>query len=333
MLVASVIDRSPGGAGSTGVCGVLGDDQQRAPRRAGSRSASSAPVSAASARRSSCARPGSRSFDDLRARRHGRRRLAREHLPGRRLRRALAPVLVLVRARAPLVAPLRARRRRSSATSRSARGDFGITPHLRLGTEVLTPSFDAEAGRWTVRTDDGERARVRPPGHRLRPAHPSGDPAASGDRGLRRAGLPLGRMGPRARPGRAQGRGDRHRRKRDPVRARDRRGRRRRRRSTSARRPGSCRRPTAPTRNGSGELFRRFPARVAASRLGLFAFFELCTYGFTGHPRVLAAVRGDRQLRAPPGAARPTPTCSPGRPPTTRSAASACCSPATGTRP
>ena len=38
-------------------------------------------------------------------------------------------------------------------------------------------------------------------------------------------------------------------------------------------------------------LFRRFPLRVAASRLGLFAFFETGTYGFTGHRSVLAPFR------------------------------------------
>jgi cation diffusion facilitator CzcD-associated flavoprotein CzcO len=35
------------------------------------------------------------------------------------------------------------------------------------------------------------------------------------------------------------------------------------------------------------KLFRRFPARVAAARLGNFAFFEMATYGFTGHNGVL----------------------------------------------
>ena len=33
--------------------------------------------------------------------------------------------------------------------------DYGIAPHLRLGTEVTGAEFDAGSGRWTVRTDDG----------------------------------------------------------------------------------------------------------------------------------------------------------------------------------
>src|SRR4051794_18745834 len=33
---------------------------------------------------------------------------------------------------------------------------FGINPHLRLGTEVAGASFDAEAGRWTLRGEGGE---------------------------------------------------------------------------------------------------------------------------------------------------------------------------------
>ena len=35
--------------------------------------------------------------------------------------------------------------------------DFGITPHLRLNTEVTEARFDRESGRWTVTTDSGER--------------------------------------------------------------------------------------------------------------------------------------------------------------------------------
>jgi cation diffusion facilitator CzcD-associated flavoprotein CzcO len=38
-------------------------------------------------------------------------------------------------------------------------------------------------------------------------------------------------------------------------------------------------------------LFTRVPARVAASRVGMFAFFEVGTYGFTGKPWVLKPLR------------------------------------------
>ena len=51
-------------------------------------------------------------------------------------------------------------------------------------------------------------------------------------------------------------------------------------------------------------LFRRFPARVAASRAALFAFFELGTYGFTGTGADPGAVSQDRRPGAPPPARR-----------------------------
>ena len=103
---------------------------------------------------------------------------------------------------------------------------FEMRPHLRLGTEVTDARFDASEGRWTLTTDSGEIQVVRPAGHGLRPAHPSLGAAGRGHRGLRGQGLPLRRVGPLARPGGTQGRGDRHRRLGDPVRARDREGRR-----------------------------------------------------------------------------------------------------------
>ncbi len=34
--------------------------------------------------------------------------------------------------------------------------EYGIEPHLRLGTEVTSAEFDAELGCWTLNTDDGE---------------------------------------------------------------------------------------------------------------------------------------------------------------------------------
>ncbi len=75
-------------------------------------------------------------FTILRARRDRRRRLARQHLPGRDLRRALAPLLVLLRPGPQLVAPLRPTGARSLAYMEDIVSDYGIEPHLRLGTEV-----------------------------------------------------------------------------------------------------------------------------------------------------------------------------------------------------
>jgi cation diffusion facilitator CzcD-associated flavoprotein CzcO len=34
--------------------------------------------------------------------------------------------------------------------------EYGIRPHLRLGVEAKTASFDADSGRWTLTTSDGE---------------------------------------------------------------------------------------------------------------------------------------------------------------------------------
>ena len=56
---------------------------------------------------------------------------------------------------------------------------------------------------------------------RRRPAERSGDAAPAGHRALPRNGLPLGALGPRARPGRRAGRRDRHRCLGDPVRPGD----------------------------------------------------------------------------------------------------------------
>ncbi len=168
---------------------------------------------------------------------------------------------------------------------------FGMRSHLRLGTEVTAATFDEESGRWTVTTDGGESPRVRRAGHGLRAADPAAGAARRGNRGLRGPRLPLGRVGPLARSGGPQGRGDRHWRLRDPVRARDREGGRRSSRSTSARRPGSCRRPTASIPQWERRIFERFPARVAAARAGFFAFFEAGTYGFTGTNWVLRPFR------------------------------------------
>ena len=51
-------------------------------------------------------------------------------------------------------------------------------------------------------------------------------------------------------------------------------------------------------------LFERFPARVAAARLGMFAFFETATYGFTGRHWLMAPVPSARRGRAPARARR-----------------------------
>ena len=168
--------------------------------------------------------------------------------------------------------------------------DFGITPHLRLGTEVTDGAASTpRPARWTLSTDGGERHEfdvlVTACGQLTRPAIPP----LPGHRRLRRAGVPLGRVGPRrstsrasawpwSAPARARSSSS-PRSPRSPAR----------RRSTSARRRGSCRSPTAPTPSGSGACSAASPLRVAASRLGLFAFFEI------GHLRLHRPRRGARR--------------------------------------
>ena len=79
-------------------------------------------------------------------------------------------------------------------------------------------------------------------------------------------------------------------------------------------------------------LFERFPARVAAARLGFAAVYEFGTYGFTGTDWVHAA--GCRKSpTAPGGRSSPTRRSSPRPRPTTRWAASGSSSRTTGTRP
>ncbi len=168
--------------------------------------------------------------------------------------------------------------------------DFGITPHLRLGTEVTEARFDAERGRWTVVTDSGERAEfdllVTACGQLTRPSIPSlpgiGDfegpvfHSAEWDHDLDLTGRRLAVVGTGASaiqfvPEIAE------------VAAS----------TTIYQRSAPWILPKTDRSYPEWErrLFRRFPLRVAASRLGLFAFFETGTYGFTGHRSVLAPLR------------------------------------------
>ena len=175
---------------------------------------------------------------------------------------------------------------------------FGIVPHLRLETEVTAAEFDANTGRWTVRTDDGEERSfdilVTACGQLTRPAIPPltgiedfAGPAfhsAEWDHGHDLAGRRVAVIGTGASaiqfvPEIAEAAGS----------------------TTIYQRSAPWVLPKTDRSYPEWErrLFRRFPARVAASRLGLFAFFEIGTYGFTGHPGVLAPFRkvADRERR------------------------------------
>jgi cation diffusion facilitator CzcD-associated flavoprotein CzcO len=168
--------------------------------------------------------------------------------------------------------------------------DFGIGPDLRLNTEVAEARFDAESGTWTVRTDAGESHKfdvlVTACGQLTRPSIPPlagiddfAGPvfhSAEWDHDLDLSGLKVAVVGTGASaiqfvPEIAK------------VAAS----------TTIYQRSAPWILPKSDRGYPEWErrLFRRFPLRVAASRLGLFAFFEMGTYGFTGHDSVLGPVR------------------------------------------
>ena len=158
----------------------------------------------------------------LRRAREGRRRrrhVARQQLSRLRLRRALAPVLVL----------LRPEPRVDEHLLRAAR-DLGLPARLRAalrgdGAHPLRPrAARRELGRGRPALASGDLTRRA---HRAGARAGDGtaeravDPRPAGARTLRGDDVPLGHLGPRARPRRrARGR-DRHRRLGDPVRPAD----------------------------------------------------------------------------------------------------------------
>jgi cation diffusion facilitator CzcD-associated flavoprotein CzcO len=164
--------------------------------------------------------------------------------------------------------------------------DFGITPHLRLGTEVTEARFDAERGRWTLTTDHGESHEfdvlVTACGQLTRPAVPPvegiGDfegpvfHSAEWDHEVELEGKRVAVIGTGASaiqfvPEVAKAAGS----------------------TTIYQRSAPWILPKSDRTYPEWErrIFKRFPARVAVARLGMFAFFEMGTYGFTGHNAVL----------------------------------------------
>ena len=163
--------------------------------------------------------------------------------------------------------------------------EFGIRPHLRLGTEVAEAEFDQGDGRWAVTTEAGDSQRfdflVAACGQLSRrsiPDLPGIDdfqgPAfhsAEWDHDVDLAGKRVAVVGSGASaiqfvPAIAP--------EAEHV--------------TIYQRSAPWILPKMDRAYPEWErrLFRRFPARVAASRLGIFAFLESATYAFTGKPWV-----------------------------------------------
>jgi cation diffusion facilitator CzcD-associated flavoprotein CzcO len=167
---------------------------------------------------------------------------------------------------------------------------FGIRPRLRLRTEVVAASFDAEAGRWALRTDDGRERSfdvlVTACGQLTRPVAPEIEGAEDFEgsafhsaewdheqdlRGKRVAVIGTGASAIQFVPVIA------------PIAAH----------VTIYQRSAPWILPKSDRDYTEWErrLFRRLPARVAASRLGVFTILEGGTHGLTGHPWLISPLR------------------------------------------
>jgi cation diffusion facilitator CzcD-associated flavoprotein CzcO len=166
--------------------------------------------------------------------------------------------------------------------------DFGLAPHLRLGTAAERATFDD--GHWVLETSDGERHEfdilVTACGQLTNPATPAVEGiedfegpsfhSAEWDHdvdleGKRVAVIGTGASAIQFIPKVA-----------DVAE-----------RLTVYQRSAPWILPKNDREYPAWErrLFERFPARVAASRLGLFLFFEYGTYGFTGQKWVMTPMR------------------------------------------
>jgi cation diffusion facilitator CzcD-associated flavoprotein CzcO len=189
---------------------------------------------------------------------------------------------------------------------------FGVDPHLRLNTAVREARFEATTGRWAVTTDDGASHEfdvlVSACGQLANPAIPEipGTDEFGGRvfhsaewdhdhdlHGRRVAVIGTGASAIQFVPAIA------------PLAER----------VTIYQRSAPWILPKSDREYPAWErrLFERFPIRVAAARLGLFAFFETFTYGFTGNRLVMAPAKAianrtrDRELADPELRTRATP--------------------------
>jgi len=167
---------------------------------------------------------------------------------------------------------------------------FGMRSHLRLGTEVTEARFDAETGRWTIKTDGGDSREfdvlVTACGQLTRPQVPHVEGiedfeghvfhSAEWDHSHDLAGRKVAVIGtgasaiqfvPEIAKEVAQ--------------------------LTIYQRsaPWILEKTDREYPDWERRVFERFPPRVAMARAGFFAFFESGTYGFTGTPWVLKPLR------------------------------------------
>ncbi len=254
---------------------------------------------------------GIEDFVILEKARRRRRHLARQHVSRRRLRRALAPLLVLVRAEPELDARVR-RRPRSSRTSSTARRSTACartSGSAHACRQARVRRGDRDVAR--VHADDERDVVARVAGPRQRRAAPARRSRTSGPRELRGrvfhsarwdhdydlAGKRVAVIGtgasaiqfvPEIAPQVAAAR-----------------------RSSSARRRGSCRSPTARSSSARAlDASSTCPARSWLRRAGLYWLLESRVLGFAFAPNlnalleklVLAAPRAircpTRELRA-----------------------------------
>jgi cation diffusion facilitator CzcD-associated flavoprotein CzcO len=167
---------------------------------------------------------------------------------------------------------------------------FGVDRNLRLNSEITDAAFDAESGRWTLTGNDGEAhsfdVLVTACGQLTRPAIPAIPGAdefagrafhsAEWDHDHDLDGREIAVIGTGASaiqfvPEIA------------PLAKR----------LTIYQRSAPWILPKSDREYADWErrLFERFPLRVAAARLGMFAFFETFTYGFTGRRWMMAPFR------------------------------------------
>ncbi len=250
-------------------------------------------------------RDGDRRLHDLRARPGPGRRVAGQPLPRRRLRRAVLPLLVHATSSAATGRGRARRSRRSWTTCTRSRTSTGVGRRIRTDTEIASAEFDEAAGAGGCAPPAGEEheaeALVVACGQLSRPSWPV-DPRP---RRVRRPRVPLGRVGPRLRPGGQARGGDRHRRQRGAVRAAGGRAGRRSWTCTSARRRGCCRAATSEYPRWGRWLLRHVPGLQALRRRYLLDGDGVDDPGpDQGAAAALAAGRMGPDVHAPP-AARP----------------------------